>query len=141
MFKNQTLILGGSVIIALLGLGFFFFLRPTKKVKALTDSEKKDLSKSAFASETDDTHEADIASPNKGGSVVLDEGDDDDDEDDDDGEAALKTAYDDALRLAKKLLNGNKFTKAAEKFTEAIDLAEKIPSAGKDIITLYNNRR
>lgn len=124
---------------ALLGLGFYFFFRP-KKVNALTDAEKKDLVKNSFIAEAEDIKDSveNITSPKQKAVVLEDEGEDDDD---DDGEAALKTSYDDALRLAKKLLNGNKFAKAAEKFTEAIDLAEQIPSAGKDIITLYNNRR
>lgn len=53
---------------------------------------------------------------------------------------ALKQEYDDLVRLATKLLKGEAFSRAAEKFSEAIDLASKIPSAAKDILTLYNNR-
>jgi tetratricopeptide (TPR) repeat protein len=75
--------------------------------------------------------------------VVVDE-EESDDEDEDEEQAAqlaLKTSYDDALRLAKKLLAGEKFFKAAEKFTEAIKLAEELGgSASNDITTLYNNR-
>jgi len=37
-------------------------------------------------------------------------------------------------------LKGNLFEKAAEKFSEAIDLAPSIPSASKDTLALYNNR-
>ena len=51
-----------------------------------------------------------------------------------------KAAYEDSIRLAKKLMNGNSYLRAAEKYGEAIDLADQIPSAAKDVLTLYNNR-
>ena len=52
----------------------------------------------------------------------------------------LKQSYDDAARIAKKYLDGQSYTKAALKFTEAIDLANRVPSATKDLLALYNNR-
>jgi hypothetical protein len=52
----------------------------------------------------------------------------------------LKTQYDDANRLASKLIQGNAFLRAAEKLTEALELAKSVPSAAKDVLTLYNNR-
>lgn len=54
--------------------------------------------------------------------------------------AALRESYDNALRLAQKLNAGNAFKRAADKFTEAIDLAPKISSARNDLVSLYNNR-
>lgn len=48
--------------------------------------------------------------------------------------------YDAANRLASKYISGQSYKKAAEKLTEAVDLAKLIPSASKDILTLYNNR-
>ena len=141
MFKNQTLIFGGSIFLALIGLGFYFFLRPKKEVKALKDSEKKEIVKNSFAASQEEVEEVadEVESPVKSSNPVV--VDDEGDSEDDDGEAALKTAYDDALRMAKKLLNGNKFDRAAEKYSDAISLADRIPSGGKDIVTLYNNRR
>ena len=73
--------------------------------------------------------------------VVDDEESDEEDENDEASREALKTAYDDAIRLAKKLLSGEKYSKAAEKFTEAIRIAGELGGpAANDITTLYNNR-
>jgi hypothetical protein len=153
MLKNQsTVLLGGGVFLALLslGLGWFFFLRP-KTVKVLTNSDKKKIVDKAYrpTESTEDEEEEELEEESEeivaevfekisSTTPVLDEEESDEEEDQ---EAALKQAYDDALRLAKKFLSGNQYTKAANKFSDAIDLAEKIPSASKDIATLYNNRR
>jgi ATP-dependent exoDNAse (exonuclease V) alpha subunit len=161
MLKNQSaLVLGGGVFLALLslGLGWFFFLRP-KNVKVLTNSDKKKIVDKAFTpksaeaeqqEEEDEEDEEEVEEEAEeivsevfekvsSSAVVRDE--EESDEEEEDQEAALKQAYDDALRLAKKFLSGNQYTKAANKFSDAIDLADKIPSASKDIVTLYNNRR
>lgn len=53
---------------------------------------------------------------------------------------ALQDEYEKTVNLAAKYLKGNMYQKSAEKYTEAIQLASKIPSQGKDLITLYNNR-
>lgn len=155
MFKNQNVLFGGGIFIALLsiGLGWYFFLRPKNPtVKALTNNENKNHSAATnhFQSsdkadvedndeEIEDESEEIITevTDKKSDSAVLDE----EESDDEDQEETLKQAYEDALRLAKKFLAGNQFTKAANKFSDAIDLADKIPSAAKDIVTLYNNRR
>ena len=82
---------------------------------------------------------------------ASDDDDDDDEEEDEDEEAALEKQkqeelkslqdeYEKIINLAAKLLKGNAYQRAAEKYTEAIQLASKIPSQGKDLITLYNNR-
>jgi hypothetical protein len=55
-------------------------------------------------------------------------------------DAALRETYDNILRLANKLLAGNAYKRAADKFSEAIDLAPKISSARNDLVSLYNNR-
>lgn len=54
--------------------------------------------------------------------------------------AALKEQYEAALRQSTRLIQGQAHARAMEKLTEAINLAPKIPSASKDILTLYNNR-
>lgn len=57
------------------------------------------------------------------------------------GDAAeKKIAYDGAISVAKKLMAGSSYLRAAEKYGEAILLAEGVPSAAKDVLTLYNNR-
>ena len=53
---------------------------------------------------------------------------------------ALRSKYDDANRLAAKLIAGNQHVRAAEKLTEAIELAKSIAAVNKDVPTLYNNR-
>lgn len=52
----------------------------------------------------------------------------------------IKEEYDTCCRLASKLLAGQSYDKAAQKYTEAIELASQIPSASSNIKTLYNNR-
>ena len=52
----------------------------------------------------------------------------------------MKDKYIDANRLADKFIKGQQFQKAADKLTEAVDLAVDLPYASKDILTLYNNR-
>ena len=53
--------------------------------------------------------------------------------------ATIKDKYDEIIRIAKKLMSGNAYLRAAEKFKEAIKLIERIPMLQKDLITLYNN--
>lgn len=159
--KNQNIVLGGGILLTLLtlGLGWYFFLRPKKNLKTISNVEKKNLTASGLKStesievdeeteeiETEETTiETEINISEKkvesSPSAVLEDDDEDDDEDDEKQAAVLKQAYDDALRLAKKFLAGNQYAKAANKYSEAIELSEKIPSASQDIITLYNNRR
>ncbi len=52
----------------------------------------------------------------------------------------IKSKYDDANRLAAKLIAGQSYERAAEKLTEAIELAATISVSNKDVTTLYNNR-
>eukprot|EP01038_Epipyxis_sp_PR26KG_P007167 gene7167-9770_t len=72
--------------------------------------------------------------------IVTDENSDDEDNDDEEEKLALKTKYDDINRIAKKLIDGKKYDRAAEKLSEAIELARLIPSAGNDVLKLFNNR-
>ena len=90
--------------------------------------------------------------------VIIEDASDDDDDDDDEDEdvidgpdsiiekqkqeemKSLQDEYEKIINLAAKLLKGNAYQRAAEKYTEAIQLASKIPSQVKDLITLYNNR-
>lgn len=63
-----------------------------------------------------------------------------DEEDDEEEEKKLRKTYDHTLKRAKQFLQGEKYANAAALFSEAIDLASRIPSASKDILALYNNR-
>jgi tetratricopeptide (TPR) repeat protein len=85
--------------------------------------------------------------------VIIEDASDDDEEEeeeDDDNDIiekkkqeeilALKVEYDRVTNTAAKFMAGNKYEKAAEKYSELIQLASKIPSQSKDLITLYNNR-
>jgi len=70
------------------------------------------------------------------------EEDDDEDEDEDNEELERETRekYEQLIGLAKKLLAGNAYKRAADTFSEAIKLVEQLPSAEKDLTVLYNNR-
>jgi tetratricopeptide (TPR) repeat protein len=51
-----------------------------------------------------------------------------------------KEIYDSVLSLATKLLKGDQHARAAAKYSEAIEMAPRIPAARKDLMPLYNNR-
>jgi len=68
------------------------------------------------------------------------EDDDEDEEDNEELERETREKYEQLIGLAKKLLAGNAYKRAAETFSEAIKLVEQLPSAEKDLTVLYNNR-
>lgn len=155
----SALILGLGVT-AVFSISFLFYtffwktksnvpkILPAKDKDALKATPSSDVTTSETTSEQKEVEEtSQSASLEKAtpqtttAPVVVDDDEESDDEDDEASQLALKTAYDDALRLARKLLSGEKFFKAAEKFSEAIKLAEQLGgSASNDITTLYNNR-
>ena len=154
--KSPTaLILGLGVTVALSFMLYSFFFKKTPQVNnsppkdhIITetdvivdeDEEEDDKEDENNVNKNDEVVKEEDSNDNK--VVVDDESDnEEDDEDDEELRIALKTSYDDSLRIAKKLLQGEKFYKAAEKFSEAIRLAEQLGnSASGDIVTLYNNR-
>lgn len=87
--------------------------------------EDADESDDEEEEETDDEEEDDSAAEKKKADEVA---------------LANKAKYDDANRMATKLIAGNQHARAAEKLSEAIELAKSIASVNKDIPTLYNNR-
>lgn len=128
---------GSVALLVLGGISFYFlysyFLRKSS-TKAILNKDNKKI-KEEIIEELDEED---------------DDGDDDDDDNDEgkddkneatikDDTAEYKVKYDETIRLAKKLLSGNAYIRAAEKFKEAIKLAEHVPSASKDLVTLYNN--
>lgn len=54
--------------------------------------------------------------------------------------AELKQKYEEVVNLASKLVKGNAYLRAAEKFSDAIALAQQIPNVRKNLVVLYNNR-
>ena len=114
--SKGNLVLGGIALLGIAGICYYWWSRNTKS-KKLSNSKSDLTSKQGEVGENDNVSGID--------------GKDSD---------ALKAAYDDATRLAVKLLNGKSYVRAAEKYTEAIDLAQQLPSVAKDILTLYNNR-
>lgn len=93
---------------------------------------------------------------NKGGSVtfgqdgelsnnipIVQDVDSDEDDEEEDKEAKakeLQATYDSKKSQAKKRLDGRDYKKAAQLYTDLIELAPQIPGASKEILTLYNNR-
>jgi tetratricopeptide (TPR) repeat protein len=53
---------------------------------------------------------------------------------------AHKEQYDHAISMADKFMKGQRYEQAAEKYSEAIDILPKVPSAAGNILPLYNNR-
>ena len=115
--------------VALGAVGWSYFSFQRGAIKLTPAIENKQIKKViASIDENDDDDDDDQEKPKEDEKVVIQ-----------DDEAEYKAKYDDTIRLAKKLLSGNAYLRAAEKFKEAIKLAEHVPSASKDLITLYNN--
>eukprot|EP01041_Mallomonas_annulata_P000389 gene389-705_t len=149
-----ALIFGGVSLFAL--FSYFFFIRRGSLLKPLAlvpesrkkkDNDEKDADDDTTSLEKSTTDVISKPPSVKSNNVnVIVEDDEEDDSDDEEEEAeseealAVKAAFEDASRIALKLFNGQKYIKAAEKYTEAINLAAKVPSAASQVLTLYNNR-
>jgi len=142
----STFLLGSLGVISFSVFLYFTFFRtpppdPSKK-KSIDDGKlsppkekegPETKSKTIVAKSTADVSVEDVVDEDEDDAV--DEGGEDSAE-----LEALKTQYEDANRLAAKFIQGQKFEQAIGKLSEALDIAPRIPSASKDIMTLYNNR-
>lgn len=163
--KRNVVVAGAVVALAVAAIAVYFFTRPSTPTDKPSSKAGKSAGKEKVKSVKPAKPEPEVAAPRTvapsndtaglqssaeevkqtstvtaapttaASAPVVDEADSDSDD-----EAELAKRYDDSLRLAKKFLQGERYIQAAAKFTEAIDLAPRIPSASKDILTLYNNR-
>ena len=131
---------------------FYFYWTRGSSIKAIKASPPPDNDKATTKDQTPVNKVEDIIVED----VEDDEDDEEDDGDDDEGEEdevgekeeekkddemeALRLQYDNANRLAMKYISGQAYDRAIEKLTEALELANVLPNASKDILTLYNNR-
>jgi tetratricopeptide (TPR) repeat protein len=155
----QTLLLGGFGLISVSFLFYFlFWKKPALAIKDKDDDSKAKDSKQPTTASSKEASSSKVAPSTKSvatspapvakaAEVIVEDADDSDSDDEGsvasevDAEAeAIKEQYEDASRLASKLIAGQRYDKAIEKLSEAIELSPKVPSAGKDLITLYNNR-
>jgi len=135
-----------ATIISLLSVSFYFIWkqRPHAKIQQSSEIDKM---------KSDEIGEVNNASPSDNNDDVPDVEDveDDDEDSSEDGEnddeeqqkikdAELRSKYEDATRVANKLIQGNAYGRAIEKLTEALELAKLVPPSGKDVMALYNNR-
>ena len=117
--------------------------KPAKKSsgKVSKKSSSKDASSASVASSGEKASTAPVSSeqpaPSPTAAAVVEDVEEDDDVEE---QARLRKSYDHTLKRAKQFLQGEKFSHAASLFSEAIDMADKIPSAAKDLTALYNNR-
>lgn len=51
-----------------------------------------------------------------------------------------KEIYDNYISVADKCVKGNSYARAADSYTLALEIAPSVPSASKNILTIYNNR-
>jgi tetratricopeptide (TPR) repeat protein len=143
--NNNQKILLGSVIVAACSIAAYIFVASSSSSREITDNNNKkkstDNTENTKKSKTTPTTKS-TNSTNSNEVIVEDDEDDDDEEENlkKQALAALQSQYDDTYRVAKKRLDGKDYKNAAIKFTELINLAPKLPSANKDLITLYNNR-
>lgn len=156
MPSNSTisaLIFGGIGIISISLLFTYFFWKkaPTKHIQNKAINKPKDKTNESIADSSSDQVRNSVVDQTEVIVEDVDEDEIDDEEEIEENEIEavnqneeelkqLKSKYEDANRLATKFINGQKFDRAIEKLSEAIDLAPLIPNAGKDIMTLYNNR-
>jgi tetratricopeptide (TPR) repeat protein len=54
--------------------------------------------------------------------------------------AEHKDKYDKAISMADKLMKGQRYLQASERYSEAIDILPHVPTAQGNILPLYNNR-
>lgn len=157
----SALVLGSIGIVSVSFLFYYFFYKQPSAsskrtvLKVENSGEKPNKSDESRSSKVvaEDVDSSDDEADN-GGDVDVDGNDDEDEDGDDDDEVEtdnkdaeaakelleLKAKYDDTNRLATKLISGRSWERAIEKLTDALELAPRLPSASKDIMTLYNNR-
>ena len=123
----------GISVILLLGSSYWIYSRNSRRIKSDSgteeDDEDSDNHNSKVSYGNDDSCPALTPSEVKSAVVADAEVVDVDYEDEEDEEEAkmaeLKTKYDDAVRMASKLIQGNANKRAIEKLTEALELGDK----------------
>lgn len=143
----QALLLGGFGIVSVSVLFYFMFWKKPAAPPALKDKPAEKAEKKV-EEVPQKKQPVSSSSVQERPAVIVEDADSDDDEENDVDESshvdveleALKSQYEDANRLASKLIAGQKYEKAVEKLSEALELAPRVPNASKDIMTLYNNR-
>ena len=149
----QVILFGvfGMLSISSLLYFYFFWKRDNTSIKRITPA-----SSSSSSENNDDDKKNKKMADIKEDEIIVEDVDDDEDDDEEDEEEeeeeevdeakaieereALRLKYDNANRMAMKYITGQAYEKAIEKLTEALELAQIIPNANKDILTLYNNR-
>lgn len=150
--KTQTYVLVGVAAVAVAALAYVLYSgkadvsESPKAAKKSKTAKKRDSPQDASPNAKDDlsppkpadtSQSAPAAVSPTGASATVE---DVDEEDEEEAEKKLRKTYDHTLKRAKQFLQGEKYANAAALFSEAIELASRIPSAGKDILALYNNR-
>ena len=147
-----ALLLGSTAFLGISFFAYFFWFRRP----AITNNKKIERKYSYNKTDDDDIkQENDVKDEQENDEEEVEAEDVDEDEEEEENEntdaeeslvnkdeedlAAIKDKYDEIIRIAKKLMSGNAYLRAAEKFKEAIKLIERIPMLQKDLITLYNN--
>ena len=119
----------GISVVLLLGSSFWIYSRNSRRIKSEEDDEDSNNHNSKVSYGNDDSCPALTPSEVKSAVVADAEVVDVDYEDEEDEEEAkmaeLKTKYDDAVRMASKLIQGNANKRAIEKLTEALELGDK----------------
>jgi len=125
--SRAALVLGGLTVVGLAAAGYYLFTQHQQQQQQQQTKGKKATGTNSSATS---------ARPASGSATAAEDADDALSSPADD----LKQQYEDCIRVAKKLMLGNAFARAADKYSEAIGLATLLPSAHKDVMTLYNNR-
>lgn len=162
---NRTLLFAAVTAVAVLAVaaGTYFYAtsassesKKSSKINEENQGNKKNVAAGGSSEKGDTVKNSESPTSSKSANitkavVVEDVESDEEEDEDEDGEVdsekaiaeaikALEAEYQHKLSMAKKRMQGNDFKKAAQHFTEAINLAPSIPSASRDLVTLYNNR-
>jgi tetratricopeptide (TPR) repeat protein len=144
MTKQSTLhlIIFGSIGVLSASLLFYYMFWYKPRGLAIKDGTQGSSKESTSSSKEDAAVKATPRTVDEVDVVVedADSSDGEDEDDEDAGQEALRSKYEDANRLAQKYISGQAYAKAVEKLSEALSIAPKLPSAGRDLVTLYNNR-
>lgn len=139
--KTQAIVLGAAAVLAISVVGYYYLSTNNEKPDGRTDKKEPAAEKVEKVERID----AKTVAANDADSDEEEESPFEDTEETSGGKTeeeltVMKDKYIDANRLADKFIKGQQFQKAADKLTEAVDLAVDLPYASKDILTLYNNR-
>lgn len=110
--------------------------------RTLEDDEHEDGVDEEEAKENEEIKEEEGKEEVSRSTMVVEDVNENDEEEEEEEDEAIRAAFEQAMSQAKKLMTGSKYSRAAEKYSEAIALLSSNAFLGgsKELLALYNNR-